>query len=216
MPAVARMDPKEVFTSEEWARISPRSHWRGLVLVAAAWALILAAGAMFAIWPNPLTYVLAVMVIGARQLGLAILMHDAAHGALHANAGVNEWVGEWLCAAPTGARLRAYRDYHLKHHRYTEQPEDPDLGLSAPFPVTRASLGLPQATQCPAFPQSPTGTSRQSVDGALLDIQRVVARSAFADGLLVGVLLALACGDGDVAAARDAPTQHRRACLRPG
>jgi fatty acid desaturase len=140
MPAVARIDPKDVFTPEEWKRLSPRSWWRGLVLVASAWALIVAAGAMFVIWPNPLTYVLAVMLIGARQLGLAILMHDAAHGALHANAKINDWVGEWLCAAPTGARLQAYRDYHLRHHKYTEQPEDPDLVLSAPFPITGASL----------------------------------------------------------------------------
>jgi fatty acid desaturase len=140
MPAVARIDPKDVFTSEEWARFSKRSSWMGLVCVAGAWGLIFAAGAMFVVWPNPLTYVLAVMLIGARQLGLAILMHDAAHGALHSNRKVNEWVGEGLCAAPTGARLQAYRDYHLKHHKYTEQPEDPDLSLSAPFPITRASL----------------------------------------------------------------------------
>ena len=140
MPAVARIDPKDVFTPEEWARFSKRSAWLGLVCVAGAWALIFAAGAMFVLWPNPLTYTLAVMLIGARQLGLAILMHDAAHGALHSNMKVNNWVGEWLCAAPTGARLAAYRDYHLKHHKYTEQPEDPDLALSAPFPITRASL----------------------------------------------------------------------------
>jgi fatty acid desaturase len=140
MPAVARIDPKDAFTPEEWAKLSPRSSWRGLALVALCWALILAAGTMFVLWPNPLTYVLAVMLIGARQLGLAILMHDAAHGALHANAKVNDWVGEWLCAAPVGAKLHAYRDYHLKHHRYTEQPEDPDLGLSAPFPITTKSL----------------------------------------------------------------------------
>lgn len=110
------------------------------MLVAGAWGLIFAAGAMFVIWTNPLTYVLAVMVIGARQLGLAILMHDAAHGALHSNMAVNNWVGEWLCAAPVGARLASYREYHLKHHRFTEQPEDPDLALSAPFPITHASL----------------------------------------------------------------------------
>ena len=67
-------------------------------------------------------------------------MHDAAHGALHSNMKVNNWVGEWLCAAPVGARLASYREYHLKHHRFTEQPEDPDLALSAPFPITRASL----------------------------------------------------------------------------
>ena len=41
--------------------------------------------ALFAWWPNPFTFVLAVMVIGARQLGLAILMHDAAHGLLFAD-----------------------------------------------------------------------------------------------------------------------------------
>jgi len=140
MPAVARIDPKDVFTPEEWAKLSPRSSWRGLVLVAGAWGLIFAAAAMFIVWPNPLTYVLAVMLIGARQLGLAILMHDAAHGALHSNLKVNNWVGEWLCAAPVGARLASYRDYHLKHHRFTEQPEDPDLALSAPFPITRQSL----------------------------------------------------------------------------
>ena len=140
MPAVARIDPKDVFTPEEWAKLSPRSSWRGVVLVAGAWGLIFAAGALFVLWPNPLTYVLAVMLIGARQLGLAILMHDAAHGALHSNIKFNDWIGEWLCAAPVGARLHSYRDYHLKHHRYTEQPEDPDLALSAPFPITRASL----------------------------------------------------------------------------
>ncbi|MES1199495.1 MAG: fatty acid desaturase family protein [Pseudomonadota bacterium] len=140
MSAVARVDPKTVFAPEEWARLTARSSWRGLLNVAGAWALIFAAGAVFIVWPNPLTYIVAVMLIGARQLGLAILMHDAAHGALHPNAKINDWVGEWLCAAPVGARLDQYRPYHLKHHRYTEQPEDPDLGLSAPFPITRASL----------------------------------------------------------------------------
>lgn len=140
MPAVARIDPKEIFTPEEWAELSRRSSWRGLALVAACWGLIAAAAATVVLWPNPLTYALAVMLIGARQLGLAILMHDAAHGALHPNAWLNDFVGEWLCAAPVGARLHSYRAYHLKHHRYTEQPEDPDLPLSAPFPITRASL----------------------------------------------------------------------------
>ena len=107
MPAVARIDPKDVFTPDEWARFSKRSSWAGLACVAGAWGVIIGAGAMFVAWPNPLTYVLAIMLIGARQLGLAILMHDAAHGALHANTAVNNWVGEWLCAAPVGARLES-------------------------------------------------------------------------------------------------------------
>lgn len=140
MPAVARIDPKTVFTPEEWGALTARSSWRGLALVAGAWALIFAAGALFVLWPNPLTFIGAVMIIGARQLGLAILMHEAAHGALHPNQKLNDWVGEWLCAAPVGASLAAYRPYHLKHHKFTETDDDPDKSLSAPFPTTRQSL----------------------------------------------------------------------------
>jgi fatty acid desaturase len=109
-------------------------------MVAHAWALIIAASALVALYPNPLTWLLAVMVVGARQLGLAILMHEAAHGTLHPNVRVNGFVGEYLCAAPVGADLQRYRPYHLKHHRFTQQDEDPDLVLSTPFPTTRASL----------------------------------------------------------------------------
>jgi fatty acid desaturase len=76
-------------------------------MIAHAWAVIIAAGAVFVIWPNPLTYILAVMLIGARQLGLAILMHDAAHGALHPNAKLNDWMAEWLCGSAVGGSLKA-------------------------------------------------------------------------------------------------------------
>ncbi|SFJ64010.1 Fatty acid desaturase [Caulobacter sp. UNC279MFTsu5.1] len=140
MAVASRIKPQELFTPQEWAPLAARSSWRGLAMVAHAWAVIVAAGAMFVLWPNPLTYVLAVMLIGARQLGLAILMHEAAHGGLHPNLKVNDGVGEWLCAAPTGASLAKYRPYHLTHHKYAQQAEDPDLVLSAPFPTTRASL----------------------------------------------------------------------------
>ena len=39
--------PKDVFTSDEWAPLTQRSQWRGLMLVGACWALIFAAGALF-------------------------------------------------------------------------------------------------------------------------------------------------------------------------
>ncbi|ALL14744.1 fatty acid desaturase family protein [Caulobacter henricii] len=140
MAVASRVKPQDLFTPEEWAKISARSSWRGIWMVAHAWGTILLAGALFVAFPNPLTYVLAVMIIGARQLGLAILMHEAAHGGLHPNLKVNDWIGEWLCAAPTGASLKSYRPYHLTHHKYAQQAEDPDLILSAPFPTTRQSL----------------------------------------------------------------------------
>src|SRR3984957_17064985 len=139
MPVVARVDPKAVFTPEEWSRLTSHSSPRGMWLVVHAWGTIAGAIALVTLWPNPLTWLIAVMVVGTRQLGLAILMHEAAHGGLHANRAINEWIGQWLCAVPVGADLASYRSYHLQHHRFTQQLEDPDLSLSAPFPITRES-----------------------------------------------------------------------------
>jgi len=139
VPVVARIDPKTVFTPAEWTRLTSRSSWRGTWLVLHAWGTIAASVALVTIWPNPVTWLIAVMIVGARQLGLAILMHEAAHGGLHANKAINEIIGQWLCAVPVGADLASYRSYHLQHHRYTQQPEDPDLSLSAPFPISKES-----------------------------------------------------------------------------
>jgi len=138
MTAAARITPTDIFTPKEWARINARNNWAGPLMVLHAWIVI--AGAMaLAIW-QPLLIPLSIMIIGARQLGLTVLMHDAAHGALHSNPRVNQFIGHWLSGAPMGGHLKAYRTYHLTHHKYVQQPEDPDLILSKPFPVTRASL----------------------------------------------------------------------------
>ncbi|ETW12255.1 fatty acid desaturase [Roseivivax marinus] len=131
---------KAYFTSDEIRTLSARSDLWGVWLVAHCWGLILGSVALFAIWPNVLTFALAVIVIGSRQLGLAILMHEAAHNALFKSRRLNEWAGEWLCGRPIIADLPEYRRYHLTHHRYTQTERDPDLRLSKPFPTTRASL----------------------------------------------------------------------------
>jgi len=137
---VTRFDPTESFTPEELASVRARSNVKGLLCIAHAWAVIAASMALFAIWPNPLTFVIAVVVIAARQLGLGILMHDAAHGVLLASRKWNDPVSQWLVAYPVFTDTIPYRHYHLVHHRRTQQPDDPDLGLSAPFPITRASF----------------------------------------------------------------------------
>lgn len=140
MTTIQKLKPTDLFTAAEWTDLRKRSDVMGLGMIVHAWAIIALAMALFALWPNPLTFVLAIMLIGARQLGLAILMHEAAHGGLSTNLKVNDWVGQWLCAAPVGAHLGNYRDYHLSHHKYAQTMEDPDIILSAPFPVTRKSL----------------------------------------------------------------------------
>ena len=134
MTAAARVAPKDYFSTEEWAPLARKSAWKGPALIAHAWLVILATAAMAMAFP--ITIPLAVMIIGARQLGLAILMHDAAHGALHSDLKTNDWLGEHL----TPGGLVQYRTYHLGHHKFAQQGEDPDLGLSAPFPITALSL----------------------------------------------------------------------------
>lgn len=138
MPAAPRIRPSDLFTPEEWAPLRSRSRGLGLLLVLHCWVVIAVAVAAGVIWP--ILIPISVAVIGTRQLGLAILMHEAAHGGLSPGRRLNDWVGQWLCAVPVGASLTAYRPYHLAHHKYAQQPEDPDLVLSAPFPVSRASL----------------------------------------------------------------------------
>lgn len=138
MPVAPRIKPVDLFSPDAWAPFQQRSGWFGPLLVAHCWGVIGLAVLVGVIWP--LTIPLCVAVIGTRQLGLAILMHEAAHGGLAKNGRLNDILGHWFCAVPIGASLKAYRPYHLAHHRFAQQAEDPDLMLSAPFPVSPASL----------------------------------------------------------------------------
>lgn len=140
MPAVSAVRPTEIFSPAEWKALTCVSRWRGIGLVIHAWgavALIVAATLWIGHW---LAWIPAILLLGGRQLGLAILMHDAAHGLLHPDRRTNNMLGERLTGAAVGSDLQSYRAYHLTHHRFTQQAEDPDLGLSKPFPTTRASL----------------------------------------------------------------------------
>lgn len=131
---------KEFLTSDEIRDLARRSDSMGFLLVGHCWAIIALAVTLFGYWPNAVTFLIAVMVIGSRQLGLAILMHEAAHNALFRTRWLNDFAGEWLCGRPILAELDTYRRYHLTHHRFTQTDKDPDLVLSSKFPTTRASL----------------------------------------------------------------------------
>ena len=134
-----RIRARDFLSDEELVDVRTRRPWKSVALIAHAWVLILGAIAMVALLPNPLTYLFAVAIIGSRQLGLAILMHDGAHGALANGTKLNMALSHWFCAYPIFAETKAYRRYHLQHHAHTQQADDPDLVLSAPFPITKLS-----------------------------------------------------------------------------
>ena len=68
MAAAARLSPKDFFTDQEWAPISARSSWRGPAMIAHAWALILAAGAMVVVWPLTLPLAVTLKRLAAPRL----------------------------------------------------------------------------------------------------------------------------------------------------
>ena len=127
-------------SSHEDQGLRERSNAVGLMLVLHAWVMVGLCMWVFATWTNPLTWVVCSALIGGRQLGLSILMHDAAHRVLMRHSAWNDAVGHWLAGGAVGSHLYDYRPYHLTHHRHTQQDDDPDLVLSAPFPITSAGL----------------------------------------------------------------------------
>ena len=129
-----------LLSDTQLAAVRARSDAWGLYLVIHAWTVMLSAATLFTLWPNGLSYGLAVMVIGSRQLGLLILMHDGAHGGLCRTPWLNRALAQCACAWPTLADTHVYRNYHLKHHTRTQRSDDPDIILTGHYPITRASL----------------------------------------------------------------------------
>lgn len=129
-----------LLSPDEIQTFSRRSNLRAAWMVVANWALIFAACTLVAVQPNFFTVVLALVIIGGRQLGLAILMHECAHYSFFKDKRLNDWVGKWLLAAPVFADLCGYRKYHLRHHRLLGTEDDPDFANYRAFPISKASL----------------------------------------------------------------------------
>lgn len=115
---------------------------RGIFAVATSYSLI-AAGISIAAWPGSmqlLRWVLATILFGSAQIGLAVLMHECAHRSLFRSGSVNNWVGRWLCAEVLMQDLNLYRRYHLLHHKYTGTDKDPDAHITRAYPVPMRSM----------------------------------------------------------------------------
>ena len=147
--ATAETTPNQTPLERHWRELVTRDEidawlamedWKSWASIGLDWGIVFASMALVAVWPNVFTVVAALFLIGARQLGLAVIMHEASHRSLFSNKKVNDWVGNWLGAYPVWSDLRPYRPYHLQHHAHTGTEKDPDLALTTPFPITRESF----------------------------------------------------------------------------
>lgn len=135
-----RLRATDIFTREQIRVLTQTSDLVGVITVLATWMLVASCFVALATFPHPVVFVLAVVVIGGRQLALAIAMHDAAHGTLFRSRWANDWIGGLFCGRPLFHDLARYRKHHLAHHAHAGTDRDPDLGLALDRPMTKVSF----------------------------------------------------------------------------
>ncbi len=130
----------DVLSNDEIRPFTVRSDIRAAWMVLFNFAIIGAAFALPVLWTNPLTILLSILLLGGRQLGLAVVYHDCSHSVFFRTRWLNDFIGHWLAGGLLNTSMYAYRNYHLKHHRFAGTVDDPDMPLANNYPATKASL----------------------------------------------------------------------------
>jgi fatty acid desaturase len=130
----------DVLSASEIQPFVQRSDARAWLMVANNLGLIVLALALPIVWLNPLTVLACLLLLGARQLGMAVIYHDCSHSVFFKTRWLNDLVGHWVAGGLLNTSLYAYRTYHLKHHQFAGTVDDPDLELASAYPASRASL----------------------------------------------------------------------------
>lgn len=130
----------DYLSRDELREFTARSDFSGLALMTGNWAAIALIFAVVAAWTNVFTVFGAVFLLGGRQLGLAVLMHEAGHTTLFRSQRLNQSLGQWLAAYPVLGDCEAYGASHREHHRLAGTDEDPDLPNYRAYPVSAASF----------------------------------------------------------------------------
>ena len=79
------------------------------------------------LWNNPAGYMLAVLIVGNRQHGLALLGHDGTHCTLSHNRALNEFLTNLLAWWPLLLTNGGYRALHTDHHLHLSTDRDPEI-----------------------------------------------------------------------------------------
>lgn len=132
--------PSEYLTLAERKKLMEKSDLKAALEILHTWAWIAFAMALVYFFPNILTVIIALFILGGKQLACAIIMHDASHYSLFTNKKLNEFVGNWLGGYAIMNDVERYRPYHQEHHLNTGSDDDPDLSLTKGYPTTVASM----------------------------------------------------------------------------
>jgi fatty acid desaturase len=84
--------------------------------------------------------VVCFVLMARHQKALATLMHDGAHRRLFASRTLNDWVSQVFLASGVHLFADGYRRTHMRHHRKPLVEDDPDIGITGGYPISRASF----------------------------------------------------------------------------
>ena len=130
----------EILDADEMALLRNQKSWLSILTILSIWLQITFSFALFVTFQNFFVFIIAALIIGAKQFQLSVLMHDGAHGLIFRDRKINDYVAQWFCAYPIMIDTIPYRKYHSLHHQFTETDKDPDIGLTKAFPTSKLSL----------------------------------------------------------------------------
>ena len=121
LPRKARITP------EQLKYLNERAAWPWLKDALLDWAVMIAAIVMAGAWRNPAGYMLAVLILGNRQHGLALLGHDGTHYTLSHNRKLNDFLTNLFAWWPLLLTNGGYRTLHNGHHKHLSTDDDPEI-----------------------------------------------------------------------------------------
>lgn len=133
-------DASKYLTSEEQKELHQRSDVKGLIEVIKTWSIIGFTFALVYFYTNVFTVIVALFILGGRQLGCSIIMHDTSHKSMFRSSGLNDFFGKWFGGYPVLNDLLRYRSYHMNHHINTGLESDPDINLTTGYPAGWKSM----------------------------------------------------------------------------
>lgn len=183
------MKATDLLTREEIRHFSTSNDWKGAWLMLSNWLMIAGIFATVAVWTNVFTIVLAIALLGGRQLGLGVIMHECGHGSVFTRWSWNKFCAQWLAASFIFNDAKQYRIKHGRHHRLGGTHDDPDLQNYVNYAVARASF-------LRKIKRDLTGMTGVKIFLFSVKTQgwRGVLRWSIANGLMFGVLFAAGHG----------------------
>jgi fatty acid desaturase len=108
--------------------LSRPAGWRVARDLALIWVQIVAAVALYVLYPAWWSFAGAFVLVAGGQHGLALATHEFAHYSVFPETRrLNDLVGTWLFGAPVGIPLAIFRHRHFQHHRTYSTRDDPKI-----------------------------------------------------------------------------------------